>query len=92
MMLTGCYHAGSANTTETDERLLYSTGTTRGYLRQEENQYLAVGVERVRGMGFNRGMLRFMGFGLSRPFLGWVEMDDPLRVVDPEAEVEDDLF
>lgn len=91
-MLTGCYHAGSANTTEDEERLLYSTGTTRGYLRQEENQYLAVGVERVREMDLPRWLLRFMGFGLSRPFAGWVEMDDPLRVVDPEVEIEGNLF
>lgn len=42
IMLSSCYHGGSANTTENEERLLFSCFMTRGWLRQEENQYLAV--------------------------------------------------
>lgn len=38
----------SVNMTADEERLLYSTFTTRGYLRQEENQYLANDVERIK--------------------------------------------
>ncbi|RVX73379.1 hypothetical protein B0A52_03021 [Exophiala mesophila] len=41
IMYSSCYHAGSANTTTDQERLLYCCFSTRGYLRQEENQYLA---------------------------------------------------
>jgi ectoine hydroxylase-related dioxygenase (phytanoyl-CoA dioxygenase family) len=42
IMLASCYHGGSANTTQDEERLLFSCFMTRGWLRQEENQYLAV--------------------------------------------------
>jgi ectoine hydroxylase-related dioxygenase (phytanoyl-CoA dioxygenase family) len=42
IMLASCYHGGSANTTQGEERLLFSCFMTRGWLRQEENQYLAV--------------------------------------------------
>jgi ectoine hydroxylase-related dioxygenase (phytanoyl-CoA dioxygenase family) len=33
-MLASCYHGGSANTTENEERLLYGCFMTRGWLRQ----------------------------------------------------------
>lgn len=33
-MYSSCFHGGSANTTENEERLLYSACMTRGYLRQ----------------------------------------------------------
>lgn len=41
MMLGGTYHGAGANTTANEERLVYAAFATRGYLRQEENQYLA---------------------------------------------------
>lgn len=34
IMLASCYHGGSANTTENEERLVYSCFMTKGYLRQ----------------------------------------------------------
>lgn len=34
MFLSSCYHGGSANTTEDEERLVYSCFMTKGYLRQ----------------------------------------------------------
>lgn len=34
IMLASCYHGGSANTTENEERLLYGTFMTKGFLRQ----------------------------------------------------------
>ena len=34
MMLSSCYHGGSANTTTDEERLIFSCFMTRGYLRQ----------------------------------------------------------
>jgi ectoine hydroxylase-related dioxygenase (phytanoyl-CoA dioxygenase family) len=48
MMLSGCYHGGSANTTMNEERLVFSTFSTRGWMRQEENQYLANDTEKVK--------------------------------------------
>ncbi|KAI9793231.1 MAG: hypothetical protein M1816_000652 [Peltula sp. TS41687] len=90
MVLSGCYHAASANHTSDQERLLYSTFTTRGYLRQEENQYLANDVDRIRRLPV--WLQRFAGYSLSRPFLGWVDMGDPMRVINPEVQSQGDLF
>lgn len=47
-MLSSCLHGGSANKTEHEERLLYSLFMTRGYFRQEENQYLTYPAELVK--------------------------------------------
>lgn len=41
MMLHSVLHGGSANTTENEYRLLFCAIMIRGYLRQEENQFLA---------------------------------------------------
>lgn len=39
---------GSANKTTDEERLVYSTFTTRGNLRQEENPYLAIDADAIK--------------------------------------------
>jgi ectoine hydroxylase-related dioxygenase (phytanoyl-CoA dioxygenase family) len=90
MLFSGCYHAASANQTTDQERLLFSTFTTRGYLRQEENQYLANDVDSIKRLPI--WLQRFAGYSLSRPFMGWVDMDDPMRVINPDAESLGDLF
>ena len=90
MVFSGCYHAASANTTKDEERLVYSTFTTRGYLRQEENQYLACDPKRVLELPME--LRRFMGYRLCRPFMGWVDMDDPMKVIDPKAPSLGDLW
>ena len=91
MLLSGCFHGGSANTTDQpnehgevkpEERLVYSTFMTRGYLRQEENQYLVNPVEEVRKLP--RWLQELVGYGLSRPFLGWVDLRNPIEWLNPE--------
>ncbi|KAL8950905.1 MAG: hypothetical protein Q9222_003083 [Ikaeria aurantiellina] len=90
MMLAGCYHAGSANTTLDEERQLYSTFTGRGWCRQEENQYLANEVEQVRRLPVP--VQKFMGWELSLPFMGWVGLDDPICSLHGEESGVDEYF
>ena len=54
---------------------------TKGWLRQEENQYLAIPREVVLEMPVH--IQQLMGYKLSQPFCGWVESDDPRVVLDP---------
>ncbi|OAL19556.1 hypothetical protein AYO22_09718 [Fonsecaea multimorphosa] len=91
MVLSGCFHGGSANKTDQpnengevvpEERLVYSTFMTRGYLRQEENQYLVNPVEKVRELP--ESLQELVGYGLSKPFLGWVDLKDPMLWLHPE--------
>lgn len=91
LLLAGTYHAASANMTEDEERLLYSAGMTRGWMRQEENQYLATDKERVRELPV--ALQRFVGYGLSMPFTGYVDLGDPIKVLGGEGEEGvDDLY
>jgi ectoine hydroxylase-related dioxygenase (phytanoyl-CoA dioxygenase family) len=81
IMLSGCFHGGSANKTENEERLVYSTFSTRGWMRQEENQYLANDIEKVRELP--EWLQARVGYGLSRPFLGWVDLKNPMQILHP---------
>lgn len=48
IMLASVFHGGGHNQTEDESRLIFSTFMTRGYLRQEENQFLAVSLDVAR--------------------------------------------
>ncbi|KAL1627216.1 hypothetical protein SLS56_006455 [Neofusicoccum ribis] len=83
IMLSSCYHGGSANTTKNEERLLFSCFMTRGFLRQEENQYIAVPVERAKQLPTR--IQKLLGYTISEPMLGWVEFKDPRVLLDENA-------
>ncbi|KAB8218713.1 hypothetical protein BDV33DRAFT_231974 [Aspergillus novoparasiticus] len=83
MMLSSVYHGGSANTTTDDYRLIVATVSTRGYLRQEENQYLAHPPEKIKQLPM--WLQKFVGYTISHPFAGYVDLGDPLIVLNPEA-------
>jgi ectoine hydroxylase-related dioxygenase (phytanoyl-CoA dioxygenase family) len=63
IMLASCYHGGSANTTKDEERLLFSCFMTRGWLRQEENQYLAVPPEVAKTLSVR--VQKLIGYQIS---------------------------
>ncbi|KAH8655361.1 phytanoyl-CoA dioxygenase family protein [Xylariales sp. PMI_506] len=86
MMLSGCFHGGSANTTADEERLLFSTFSTRGWMRQEENQYLAVDIQKIKELP--EWLQERVGYGLSRPFLGWVDLKNPMLILHPVRQEE----
>ncbi|KAL4949051.1 hypothetical protein BDW69DRAFT_198403 [Aspergillus filifer] len=88
VFFSSCYHGGSANTTADEERLLYSFFMTKGYLRQEENQYLASKYETVSEM-YDDDTLARLGYSVSAPFLGWVDLKHPLDALRGEAKLRD---
>jgi ectoine hydroxylase-related dioxygenase (phytanoyl-CoA dioxygenase family) len=55
--------------------------STRGYLRQEENQYLANDIDKIKELPI--WLQRYAGFGVSKPFMGWVDMEEPVRRMNP---------
>jgi ectoine hydroxylase-related dioxygenase (phytanoyl-CoA dioxygenase family) len=68
------YHGGGANRTSAD-RIGVGLAYTLGWLRQEENQYLACPPELART--FSPELQRLMGYQGHFPFLGWHEGADP---------------
>lgn len=75
----GVYHGGGinrSNTVRTGMALQYSLG----WLRQEENQYLAVPPEVARTLP--EQVQHLIGYKLHGTFLGWVEGQDPHVVLE----------
>lgn len=90
IMFASCYHGGGANTTKDQERLLFSCFMTRGWLRQEENQYLSIDKDVMKTLPIE--IQQKAGYSLSQPFLGWVASADPRVILDPTVEGNQDLF
>ncbi|EXJ95343.1 hypothetical protein A1O1_00463 [Capronia coronata CBS 617.96] len=89
-MLSGVFHGGSANHTTDEERLIFANFMTRGWLRQEENQYLTYEKEVMQRLPVE--IQKLVGYSLSEPFLGWVNAADPRIVLDPNVERNMDIF
>lgn len=74
------YHAGGLNKTKNELRTAIILSMTLGYLRQEENQYLVVPLETVKK--YPKRVQELLGYSVSPPFCGWVEMQCPSRVLE----------
>jgi ectoine hydroxylase-related dioxygenase (phytanoyl-CoA dioxygenase family) len=77
LLYTGSiFHGGGANTTDTI-RIGMNVGYSLGWLRQEENQYLACPPEIARTLP--EGLLRLMGYQRGSYAIGYVDdMREPL--------------
>jgi hypothetical protein len=77
LLYTGSiFHGGGANTTKTS-RIGMNVGYSLGWLRQEENQYLACPPEIARTLP--EGLLRLMGYQRGSYSIGYVDnMREPL--------------
>ncbi|KAL3455346.1 hypothetical protein BJX64DRAFT_297716 [Aspergillus heterothallicus] len=76
LWLGSTYYGRAANTTTDETSVLLSAIATPGYLRQEENQYLAVPWEVAEK--YPTPIQRFLGYSVSRPYGGAVEHMEPL--------------
>ncbi|KAG5801465.1 hypothetical protein H9Q74_014098 [Fusarium xylarioides] len=84
IMLASAYHGGGTNSTKDQHRLVFATFSIRGFLRQEENQFLAV--PREIAMKLDQDIQAFMGYSMSDPACGYVEQIDPIYLLRPELE------
>ncbi|MCJ1281068.1 hypothetical protein MMC26_000386 [Xylographa opegraphella] len=78
IMFTSMHHAGSANTSY-ENRLVYTTFSCQGILRQFENQYLAIPPEEAAK--WDDETLRVLGYTECAPFLGGVDFMDPMIAI-----------
>jgi ectoine hydroxylase-related dioxygenase (phytanoyl-CoA dioxygenase family) len=89
LLYTGSiFHGGGANTTQTS-RIGMNIGYSLGWLRQEENQYLACPPEVARTLP--EGLLRLMGYQRGSYSIGYVDnMREPLDwLYDSPAHISD---
>lgn len=89
LLYTGAvYHGGGANTSD-ETRVGVNITYNVSWLRQEENQYLAVPPEVVATL--DEPLLRVMGYAKGAYALGYVDdLRDPLEVVRPDLFGADD--
>ncbi|GKZ37390.1 hypothetical protein AbraIFM66950_008913 [Aspergillus brasiliensis] len=83
VMLGGLYHAGGANVTQSERRVVHGMFYTRGFHRQEENVYLANTTEEV--LSWSPEAQRVMGYGVSSPNIGFVGFQTPLQYMRGEG-------
>ena len=80
LFLGGVYHGGGQNHTDDEWRMGMFSAYTLGWLRQEQNFYLAVPPEMAKNMP--EKVARLVGYSLHRPFLGWIhDIQDPWDVL-----------
>lgn len=72
--LGSAIHGGGANVTNDQTRIGLAFGYTLGWLRQEENQYLAVPPEIAKQLPLE--LQRLIGYCEHPPLLGWTEGED----------------
>ena len=69
----GTYHGGGQNVSVDSVRTGCIVSFSRGYLRQEENQYLTVPLETVATL--SKDVQGLLGYATSNPLCGWIEYD-----------------
>lgn len=84
VFLGSTYHAGGTNRSNGPRTGLTIT-LDLGFLRQEENQYLAVPRDIVRE--YPERIQRLLGYNASPPLMGWIEIDGQMN--DPHVLLED---
>ena len=89
VLYTGAvYHGGGANTTDNQTRIGVNITYNLGWLRQEENQYLAVSRECAATL--DEQLLRLMGYQKGAYALGYIDdLRDPITVVRPDLATAD---
>ena len=79
------WHGGGDNDS-TSRRLAIVVNHCAGYMRQEENQLLAV--PRETAATFPRRLQEMLGYGVYRGLMGHVDKQDPGVFLDPTKETD----
>ncbi|MCE2391954.1 MAG: phytanoyl-CoA dioxygenase family protein [Proteobacteria bacterium] len=79
------WHGGGANLSG-ERRVAIISNYCAGFLRQEENQLLALDRERVSG--FPPRLRAMLGYSTYRGLMGHVEQRNPAELVDPDFQTE----
>jgi ectoine hydroxylase-related dioxygenase (phytanoyl-CoA dioxygenase family) len=71
--------AGENKTNPPERRIIYSCHMTRGSMRADENQF--VGIERDVVRGYEPEVQALLGYSVARPNCGHVGGEDPIVLV-----------
>ncbi|KAL6364273.1 hypothetical protein LRP88_02192 [Fusarium phalaenopsidis] len=76
--------AGENKTTPPERRIIYSCHMTRGSLRADENQYLAIEHDTIKT--FDPEVQALLGYSVSHPNCGHVDMKDPISLLGSKSD------
>ena len=79
------YHGGGDNNSRDEWRHAMYTSFNLGWLKQEEAQFLVNPPEVARH--YPERLQRLLGYQMHRPFLGWVDLQDPVVVLNDYEEL-----
>lgn len=71
--------AGENKTNPPERRIIYSCHMTRGAMRADENQYLAVEQDVIKT--YDPEVQALLGYSVSEPFCGHVDLKDPITLM-----------
>ena len=83
--LGATYHGGGDNTSKDEWRHAMYTSYNLGWLKQEEAQFLVNPPEVARH--YPERLQRLLGYQMHQPFLGWVDLQDPVVVLNDYEEL-----
>lgn len=76
------WHGAGQNRSSDQRRNIYSLHMVKGCFRTDENQYLAIPRDVVKS--YDPEIQALIGYSVSQPYCGYVEMDDPIKLVAQE--------
>ncbi|RSL37993.1 hypothetical protein CEP53_015285 [Fusarium sp. AF-6] len=79
IFLGNLYHAGGGNITQNESRETVGIFLCKPTLRPAENQFLMVPLERARKL--KPQAQRLLGYGICEPSLGFMNYQDPMKVL-----------
>jgi len=83
--LGATYHGGGDNDSETEWRHAMYTSYNLGWLKQEEAQFLVNPPEVAKH--YPERLQRLLGYQMHEPFLGWVDLQDPVVMLEDYEEL-----
>ena len=83
--LGATYHGGGDNNSKDEWRHAMYTSYNLGWLKQEEAQFLVNPPEVARH--YPPRLQRLLGYQMHEPFLGWVDLQDPVVVLNDYEEL-----
>lgn len=81
----GLFHGGGANTTHDEWRVAMYMAYNLGWLKQEEVHFLVNPPEIA--CNFPKRVQQLIGYQMHSPWLGWYDLQDPIRLIEGYEEL-----
>lgn len=84
IIIGSVWHGAGTNITEDQRRNIFSVHMVKGFYRSDENQFLAIPMDTIKS--YEPELQAIIGYSVSQPYCGWVELDDPIKMLSKDQE------